>query len=269
MTNFIEYANQIIGITVIWILAIIAVKIIEKMILKFNNRDEIFGFPIEINSKYLKFLIQAAKWLIYFISLCLSLSLVPQLRSTAYSMLAGSGIAAIVLTLISREAFTNILGGIFINLFKQFKVGSYIKIDSIGEGLIESINWHHIILKKQDQNFLVIPNNIVIGKSVEVMSWPKLGYPAEILIYLSYSANLDQAIKIVYNILEEKIFIEKNNISVNVEKLEIGYIILKAKCFVKKQTDANKLKSEANLLIKKELELNSIRFADFTDLKIS
>jgi small-conductance mechanosensitive channel len=74
----------------------------------------------KIHIKFLKDIIIAILWIIAITSIASQFSVFSTLAST---VLAGSGIAAVILGLAAQESFANIFSGLMISIFKPFDIG--------------------------------------------------------------------------------------------------------------------------------------------------
>ena len=113
-----SYSRMVIAALIIVatiLLRLLVVKLFNKYITK--STKEVKNDPT--NYKFLKHAISA---LIYIIGFSIAIYTVPALRTLANSLLAGAGILAVAIGFASQQAFSNIISGIFIIIFKPFRV---------------------------------------------------------------------------------------------------------------------------------------------------
>ena len=121
---------------------------------------------------------------------------IPPLRSVAVGMFAGAGILAAIVGFASQAAFSNIVSGVFIVLFKPFRVGDIVKID--GEiGTIEDITLRHTVIRALENKRLIYPNSVI--DSAPIINWTIQDEKAQKYMYLSvgFEADIDEAIRII------------------------------------------------------------------------
>ncbi len=109
------------------------------------------------NYKFLKHFVVG---LIYTLGFCLAVYSVPNLRTLAGSLLAGAGIAAVAISLASQAALSNIVGGVFIIIFKPFRINDRLIINT-HQGIVEDITLRHTVIRDFENRRIVIPNSII------------------------------------------------------------------------------------------------------------
>ncbi len=113
-----------------------------------------------------QFLRYLAIFMVYFLGALLMILAFPSLRGIAQTALGGAGVLAIVAGLASQEVLSNIVGGIFIIIFKPFKIHDVIKISNELIGTVTDITLRHTIVKNYENRMIVIPNNIINKEKV-------------------------------------------------------------------------------------------------------
>ena len=114
---------------------------------------------------FLKHLLTA---LIYILGTGLAVSLIPPLRSVSISLFAGSGVLALIIGFAAQHSFANIVSGIFITIFKPFRIGDRVKM--MGKditGVVEDITLRHTIIRTFENKRVVIPNSVISTELVE------------------------------------------------------------------------------------------------------
>lgn len=190
---FLEHKNiwLIIGII---ISAVIATRIVRWFINKHlleNSREK----P-EDATKY-KFFRNAVSFIIWLIAIGAIILLIPQLKAVAITIFAGAGIFVAILGLAAQEAFSNIISGIFLVLFKPFRVGDLIKVGAIDTGIVEDITLRHTVLNNFENKRIVIPNSVISSETItndtiedtKICRWIEVG--------ISYDSSVDLAINII------------------------------------------------------------------------
>nr|WP_281384340.1 mechanosensitive ion channel domain-containing protein [Pelagicoccus albus] len=142
------------------------------------------------------FLRNAVKATIFIISMMVIVYSIPPLRSLAVGFFAGASILAAIIGFASQKAFSNIVSGIFIVLFKPFRVDDIIKIN--GEiGTIEDITLRHTVIRALENKRIIYPNSII--DSEPIINWSIRDEKAQKFMFISvdFEADVDRAIEII------------------------------------------------------------------------
>ena len=118
-------------------------------------------------------------------------------------IIAGLGLFGVAVALGAQDLFKNLISGILVLVEKRFKIGDWILVDGIIEGIVEKIGFRSTTIRKFDKSLAIIPNfqfaeNAVINVSETsnwLISW---------IITLQYDTTVDQ-LKSVRNEIENYI----------------------------------------------------------------
>jgi len=148
------------------ILAIAALMILGRalvyMVFKRMNKAD--------NMLATRLLRQAIMVLVYCVGIASICAQIPGLSTAASSLLAGSGILALVVGFASQASFANVAAGVFLLLSHPFRVGDFILIAVIGhpvKGEVLDITLRHTILRAQDGHRITVPNAVVNSAVIE------------------------------------------------------------------------------------------------------
>jgi small-conductance mechanosensitive channel len=121
---------------------------------------------------------------------------IPSLRELGLTLLASAGLIAAILGLAAQEAFANIISGIFIVIFKPFRVGDLIEITN-QRGIVEDITLRHTVIRNVENRRLIIPNSVISNETI-INSHIKDEKICNLVeIGISYDSNIDKAISII------------------------------------------------------------------------
>ena len=103
------------------------------------------------------------------------------------------GLFGIAVALGAQDLFKNLISGILVLVEKRFKVGDWIIVENIIEGIVERIGFRSTVVRKFDKSLAIIPNfqfaeNAVINVSATTnwgISW---------IITLQYNTTIDDAV---------------------------------------------------------------------------
>lgn len=264
--RFLE-ANQI------WfeILAILIVTIILTRFIRWsiNRYVSVASEKLKIDKTNYKFFNNAVSLVIWTIALAVIVSLVPKLKSLAITIFAGAGILFAIIGFAAQEAFSNIVGGVFIVFFKPFRVGDLIRVGTFNYGVVEDITLRHTIILNFEHKRIVIPNSVInretiINDTIEdkkVCRWIEVG--------ISYDSDVHKAMKILQeecekhpNVIDGRTAKEKRSGFPVVNVRHVGFgdssINLRAFAWVADPMLAWQVNSEVNIAIKKRFDLEGI-----------
>ena len=124
------------------------------------------------------------------------------------SFVAIIGAAGLTIGLSLQGSLGNFVSGVLIVIFKPFKIGDYIEAGGSG-GTVEEIGIFTTTLRSADNKIIIIPNTKVSADSIINYS-AKENRRIEILVGVSYNTNLDNAKKILEEIVNAEIRILKD-----------------------------------------------------------
>ena len=154
----------------------------------------------KIDATRYKFFANSIKLIIWLMAIASIISLIPRLRAVAISMFAGAGILLVFVGLAAQQAFSNIVGGIFIVLFKPFRVGDMIKVGSLDYGIVTDITLRHTVIRNFENNMIIIPNATVSSDTIINNSIEDPKVCRHIIIGISYESDLEKAIEIIQSV---------------------------------------------------------------------
>ena len=180
-------------------------------------------------------------------------------------IIAGLGLFGVAVALGAQDLFKNLISGILVLVEKRFKIGDWIAVDGIIEG-VEKIGFRSTTIRKFDKSLAIIPNfqfaeNAVVNVSETsnwLISW---------IITLQYDTTVDQLKKIRDEIESHINSSEDYNtsigVAVRVDKFSDSSIDMYVRCFTKTGSWNNWLnvKERLAIAIKEIVEKNGASFA--------
>jgi small-conductance mechanosensitive channel/CRP-like cAMP-binding protein len=131
------------------------------------------------------FLREVVAGIIFLIVLLLVLSYGYHAEAQLKGLLAGSGVAAIVVGFAGQNLFSGIIGGIAIQINRPYKVGDWLQV---GERFAEvmEINWRSTRLRTNDNIYLDIPNNEMVSHEIVNLHYPTEVHAMRIRVGVEY-----------------------------------------------------------------------------------
>ena len=181
-------------------------------------------------------------------------------------IIAGLGLFGVAVALGAQDLFKNLISGILVLVEKRFKIGDWIAVDGIIEGIVEKIGFRSTTIRKFDKSLAIIPNfqfaeNAVVNVS-ETSNW-RIRW----IITLQYDSTIDQLKKIREEIESyinnSEDFNQSTGVAVRIEKFSDSSIDLLVRCFTNSNSWSNSLEVKERLAIeiKQIVEKNKASFA--------
>ncbi len=210
--------------------------------------------------------------LIYLIGFSMAVFSVPSLRFFAKSILTGAGILALAVGFASQAALANIVAGVFIVIFKPFRIGDRVTIRETISGIVEDITLRHTVIRNFENRRVIIPNSIISNESILNADLIDQSVCKWIEISITYDSNIDRAKAImqeeaanhplfVNRLSVEEIAAGEHPISVRVLSLDQGVARLRAWVWAKNSPDAFVIGCDLNESLKKRFEAEGISLA--------
>ena len=254
MRSFVENVNRtLITILIFWIIH----QVIEPVSYILSGLDKI------LTRELIGWIIKSLKILIFILGAAAVLEL---WGIKIGPIIAGLGLFGVAVALGAQDLFKNLISGILVLVEKRFKMGDWILVEGIIEGIVERIGFRSTVIRKFDKSLAIIPNfqfaeNAVINVSQTtnwLISW---------MITLQYDTTVDQ-LKTIRNQIEEHItnsedFDTSIGIAVRIDKFSDSSIDMYVRCFSKTSEWEEWLavKEKLALEIKQIVEKNGASFA--------
>ena len=181
-------------------------------------------------------------------------------------IIAGLGLFGVAVALGAQDLFKNLISGILVLVEKRFKVGEWIIVEDIIEGIVERIGFRSTVVRKFDKSLAIIPNfqfaeNAVINISATtnwIISW---------VITLQYNTTVEQ-LKKIRDEIEKYITSHEDyktslGYAVRVDKFSDSSIDMYIRCFTVTDDwdEWLKVKERLAIEIKQIVEKNNASFA--------
>ena len=181
-------------------------------------------------------------------------------------IIAGLGLFGVAVALGAQDLFKNLISGILVLVEKRFKIGDWILVEGIIEGIVEKIGFRSTVLRKFDKSLAIIPNfqfaeNAVINIS-ETSNWR-----IDWAITLQYDTTVEQLKKIrdeiESHIKKSEDFDNAVGVAVRIEKFSDSSIDMRVRCFTTSNSFSTwlKVKEKLAIQIKQIVEGNKAAFA--------
>lgn len=110
---------------------------------------------------YYKFLKHVLSSIIYIVGFSMAIYRIEALQVLASSVLAGAGILAVAVGFASQAALSNIISGIFLIVFKPYRVNDRVTVRDNLRGIVEDITLRHTVIRDFENRRIIIPNSVI------------------------------------------------------------------------------------------------------------
>jgi small conductance mechanosensitive channel len=277
--NILNYFFQLSVPVIIFIATIIVAFIFQKIYQKFINHSSSIMKNDPTNYKFVGHAMSA---IIYLVGFGWAIYEIPQMRQIANSLLAGAGILAVAAGFASQHALSNIISGLFIIIFKPFRVNDRLLIRDTMQGFVEDITLRHTVIRDFENRRIIIPNAVISDEVIINFDFSKDKIVRPIEFNVAMNSNIDLIREIIQeeiakhplsldNRTLEDIKIEKPKVPVKVIGFNNIGIIIKTWTWAIDASKAYELSCDVMESIKKKFDEKGVKMAlinkDFTYLK--
>ncbi|MFV0527231.1 MAG: mechanosensitive ion channel family protein [Lachnospiraceae bacterium] len=188
-----------------------AIYVILRMILVFAVTNVVvilykraFSKSVLLQSKiHLRFLRNLGVFVIYLMGLLAILYQLPTLDKIIKTVLAGSGILAVIIGLAAQKSLGNAIDGLFISLFHPFEIGDRITLFSKNiTGYVEDLSLRQTVLRTYTNNRIIVPNSVISQEMIENSNFIDRRIASFVDVTVAYGADIDKAMGIMSSIIE-------------------------------------------------------------------
>lgn len=268
-SEFIAQYGLYIKIVIIIVGAFIINKLVRYLVSNYFRRE---SRRINVDPTAYNFVKNAFSFIILiFASLSIIYS-IPAFRQLAMTLFAGAGILAAIIGFASQTAFSNIINGIFIVIFKPFRIGDIIEIGNNNAeytGKVEDITLRHTVIKNFENKRVIVPNSVISTEIIVNRSINDERIIRYLDISISYTSDLKKAISILREEAEKHpLFIdprseeakEEGSPMAEVRVVELGQYAVKLRTYIcgKNSGDSFILLTDLNQIIKDRFDREGI-----------
>ncbi|TVR80281.1 MAG: mechanosensitive ion channel family protein [Chitinophagaceae bacterium] len=257
-----EYSLQLTMIFTAIIVALVLKKLINSYIKRnINLRPE--------NRTSLVFLNHSLSFLLFLFLGIFVIYNIPYLKALSVSLFAGAGILVVIIGLASQQAFSNIVSGIFIVIFKPFRVGDRIEVSTEQRGVVEDITLRHTVIRNFENKRIIVPNSLISSQIIVNLNIGDDKICRFVDFGISFDSDVEKAISImkeecenhplsIDNRTEEQKAAGDPKVTVRLINFGDSSVNLRAFVWAADPPTAFKLGSELNISIKKRFDNEGI-----------
>lgn len=260
--NWLYWLKFSIIVVSVYVLSFIIRKILSLFIKKQSKK-------VNVDPTNFSFLKNSISFILYTLGLIAIFYITPQLKSVSKALFAGAGILAAIIGFASQKAFSNIISGIFILIFRPFRVTDVIEVGATSKGVVEEITLRHTIIRNYENRRIIIPNSIISEETIVNSHIIEEKIKKFIEFDVSYESDLDMAKQIIReeaekhpllldNRSENEINDGKPKVVIRVISLAEFSVKIRAYVWAKNNDDAFIINCDMNESVKKRFDNEGI-----------
>ena len=206
---------KILAIVMVTILINTVIEIIMKKTMKVNDAKKGKYKAARTSFKMVRRLKSVI--LIVFCTIA-SLFQIPNFSSISWSLLSGAGIISLILGYAAQKTLSNFFCGIGIVFSDPFEIGDFVRVVEMDmSGYVEDVTLRHTVIRTIDNRRVIIPNSKMDELSIENYNHTDNEVCLLTDYSISYSSDIDKAVKIFNEELGKLYNPNTNGINKNVE----------------------------------------------------
>ncbi len=189
-----HYFEYILIIIIALTSATVISMVLRKIVNSFTKR---FSGKHGLDATNFSFIRNSISFVVYSMAIYVIFVNIPALSKLGDALFAGAGVVAAIIGFASQKAFSNIISGIFILIFKPFRVNDTIESTSISKGYVEEITLRHTVIRDYENRRVVIPNSIIADETIINSDMSESLIRKHITFGISYDSDIDLAMEII------------------------------------------------------------------------
>jgi len=189
-----EYLRYGLFVAIVIVLAVVVSTIVRTFL---NHFIRSYATKLKADPTNFSFVKNSVSFLIYTIAIIIIFYEIPSLRAFGTALFAGAGILAAIIGFASQKAFSNIISGIFILMFKPFRVGDTIEFGQNLKGVVEEITLRHTTIRDYENRRVLVPNSIISDDTIINSNITDSLIRKHVVFGISYDSDIDKAIHII------------------------------------------------------------------------
>lgn len=196
MEGFFQSNNfyYIVVAVVIYAAAYMASWLLRKAMQRFFMRS---SQSLNVDLTKFSFLKNAVSFLVFLTATIMLFAYIPGLKRLGLTLTAGAGIFTAIVAFASQAAFSNIISGIFIVIFRPFRVHDMIKIGELYSGVVEDITLRHTVIRNFENRRIIVPNSVISSETIVNSNIHDTRICNFVEVGISYDSDLEKALNIL------------------------------------------------------------------------
>lgn len=189
-----EFLRYGIYIAIVIFIAILASSLLRLVLNQFIKK---YATILRSDPTNFSFIKNSVSFIVYTTAIIIIFYQIPFLKDFGTALFAGAGIFAAIIGFASQKAFSNIISGIFILIFKPFRVGDTIEFGTELKGIVEEITLRHTVIKNYENRRVLVPNSIISDDVITNSNTTDTLIRKHVEFGISYDSDIDKAMEII------------------------------------------------------------------------
>lgn len=142
-----------------------------------------------------KVLLDLLRIFLYLLATLVALSLL--FRQGLPGILTGSGLVLAVLGFAIRNVVADTLSGIALGIEAPFRIGDWVRIETLAQGRVQEIGWRTTRLVTGDSTYVILPNSQISRQQITNFSAPRKEYRDHVELTLPVDLPVAQAKEVI------------------------------------------------------------------------
>jgi small-conductance mechanosensitive channel len=113
------------------------------------------------------------------------------------------GIAGLAVSLALQGTLSNVFSGLNLIASRQIEVGDFVRLENGEEGYVEDITWMNTVIRRRDNNLVVVPNSRLVNSIVINYGKPTPSMNITVSVVIQYSSDLEKAERLALEVARE------------------------------------------------------------------
>jgi small-conductance mechanosensitive channel len=122
---------------------------------------------------------------------------IPELKRIGSAMLTGAAILTAAIGFAAQQSVANIISGIFIILFKPFRVSDNVILPDANRGVVEDITLRHTVIRDPENRSIIVPNTTINSSTIINSTFADQPSCAFVEVGIGYNADIDKAMELM------------------------------------------------------------------------
>jgi len=189
--------EQLIFAIIVLAVAFIVGRILRYIMGRFLRAS---ALKLKVDPTRYNFFKNALDFFIFLLAAIIIFRSIPALHAFSTTLITGAGVLAAIVGFASQSAFSNIISGIFLVIFRPFSVGDRIKVGQNYTGDVEDITLRHTVIKDFENKRIIIPNAVISNETIVNST----STDEKVIIYIEANITFESDISTAVRIIQEE-----------------------------------------------------------------
>ena len=178
------------------VLPFVGAFLADLILTKFLSNERLHG---KLHLVLLRSIIRIVIWGAAVIT---AVSFIPKFTRTWETVIASSGVVAVVLGLAAQSTLANVFSGIAMSVTQSrpFDIGDRIQIGTNDPGFVVDITLRHVAIRTFQNEVIYVPNSVA-GSSTIINYTKMTSYSYPIVVSVAYGTDVERAMKIMSEVI--------------------------------------------------------------------